>query len=161
MSDLARFHAGQGRPGSGFAAALAEIQTGRKQGHWIWYVFPQLSGLGHSAASQAYGIASGAEAADYLRDPVLRSRLVTITTAVATRLGEGLTLATVMGSRIDALKLVSSLTLFSETAKRLAASQGADTYESLIQVADRVLDDAVSHGYPRCGYTLTRLAGRE
>jgi uncharacterized protein (DUF1810 family) len=160
MSDLERFKTAHDRPGAGFAAAVSEIHAGRKQGHWIWYVFPQLSGLGHSAMSQTYGISSVAEAADYLRDPVLRSRLFIITTAVAEQLRRGAPLAAVMGSSIDALKLVSSLTLFSEVARRLCVSEGPESYESLVQLTEQVLDGAASQGYGRCGYTLALLAGR-
>src|ERR1700676_2853409 len=107
MPDLERFKKAQDLPDSGFEAALAEIRSGRKQGHWIWYVFPQLSGLGASMASQTYGITDVAEAVEYLHDPVLRSRL-TMTTTVAERVksGPGVSLGTLMGSSIDVRKLV-------------------------------------------------------
>ena len=67
----------------GFEAALHEIQAGGKRGHWIWYVFPQLAGLGSSGLSHTFAIADKHEAAEFLRDPKLRSRLHTITAAVA------------------------------------------------------------------------------
>ena len=70
VSDLERFKRAQDQPHSGFATALSELRSGRKTGHWIWYVFPQLSGLGTSDVSQIYGIADVTEATDYLRDPV-------------------------------------------------------------------------------------------
>jgi uncharacterized protein (DUF1810 family) len=70
-SRLQRFKDAQDRPPSGFDAALAEMRAGAKRSHWIWYVFPQLAGLGSSAASLTYGLDGRAEAEEYLRDPVL------------------------------------------------------------------------------------------
>jgi uncharacterized protein (DUF1810 family) len=156
---LDRFKEAQDRPDAGFASALAEMQAGRKQGHWIWYVFPQLSGLGASSLSQRYGIDGLAEAAAYLRDPVLCARLLTITTTVAERMkrGKGATLETLMGTSIDVRKLVSSLTLFGSVATTLHASTGLAAHESLARVAEEVLAVAAAEGYPRCPYTLARL----
>ena len=85
VSHLERFTRAQDQPHSGFAAAFAELRAGRKTGHWIWYVFPQLAGLGTSEASQLYGIRDGAEAIAYLRDPVPRGRLLSAATAVLER----------------------------------------------------------------------------
>jgi len=68
---------------------LSEINAGEERGHWIWYVFPQLSGLGHSASSRMDGIDGVAEAENYLRDPLVRSRLLTIATAVAEQVSQG------------------------------------------------------------------------
>src|ERR1700674_2964346 len=103
MPGLERFKKAQDLPRSGFEAALADIQSGGNHGHWIWYVFSQLSGLGASAASQAYGISDVAEAVEYLHDPVLCSRLLAMTTTVAERVtrGQGVSLETLMGSSID------------------------------------------------------------
>jgi uncharacterized protein (DUF1810 family) len=158
MSDLDRFRRAQDRSGDGFAAAFSEIQAGRKQGHWIWYIFPQLVGLGRSGLSHTYGISGVREAADYLRDPVLGSRLLDITTAVETQLRAGVPLETLMGSSIDALKLVSSLTLFGGVAGRVPVSGEAAGYESLAATADRVLEHAAAQGYPRCAFTQAVLA---
>ena len=130
-SELDRFREAQDRPGSGFDAALREIQAGAKQGHWIWYVFPQLSGLGMSSVSRTYGIHGLAEAEDYLRDATLRSRLLAIATAVAAHLSQGVSLETLMGSSTDALKLVSSLTLFAHAARELHAAEGLADYATL------------------------------
>jgi uncharacterized protein (DUF1810 family) len=160
MPDLERFKKAQDLPHSGFEAALREIQSGRKRGHWIWYVFPQLSGLGASTASQTYGIRDVAEAIAYLDDPVLRSRLLTTTTAVAVRVkgGHGVSLETLMGSSIDVRKLVSSLTLFGNLARKLhAQGLGVDAHESLARSAEVVLAVAASEGYPPCAYTIARL----
>jgi uncharacterized protein (DUF1810 family) len=89
--------------------ALAEIRHGRKRSHWMWYIFPQLAGLGYSSMAQVYGIDGLQEATDYLAHPVLGSRLITITNAL---LGiEGKTATQIMGTPDD-LKLRSSMTLF-------------------------------------------------
>jgi uncharacterized protein (DUF1810 family) len=71
---LQRFLTAQSDPHSGFYAALEEIRAGAKTGHWIWYVFPQLSGLGGSSMSQRYGIDSVEEAREYLRHHELCAR---------------------------------------------------------------------------------------
>uniref|UniRef100_UPI000619344F DUF1810 family protein n=1 Tax=Hymenobacter terrenus TaxID=1629124 RepID=UPI000619344F len=59
-----------------YPTALAEIQRGRKHSHWMWYIFPQLQGLGHSATAQYYGLHGAAEARAYAQHPVLGTRLV-------------------------------------------------------------------------------------
>lgn len=68
--------------GSTYEEALAEVHAGRKRSHWIWYIFPQMKGLGHSARSQYYGIDGREEAKAYIEHPVLRERLVEICQAV-------------------------------------------------------------------------------
>jgi uncharacterized protein (DUF1810 family) len=158
MSELTRFREAQDRPGSGFEAALREIQAGSKQGHWIWYVFPQLSGLGASSVSRTYGIHGLAEAEEYLRDPILGSRLLAITTAVAEHVLQGASLETLMGSSTDAVKLVSSLTLLGNVARKLNVSEGLVEYEALARVAEAVIEAAARQGYGPCRYTLDRLA---
>jgi uncharacterized protein (DUF1810 family) len=154
--DLERFRTAQDDPFAGFGSALAEMRAGQKQGHWIWYVFPQLAGLGSSRLAQAYGISGRAEAIDYLRDPVLRERLLTITEAVAAHARDGLSLVRLMNSRIDAQKLVSSLTLF-ESVAREHPGEG-ERYRSLTDAASTVLDAAGQQGFARCRYTLEVLA---
>ena len=89
--------------------ALAEVRRGRKASHWMWFVFPQLAGLGASAMAQRYAIASLAEARGYLAHPVLGRRLREIAGAAAAL--EGVTASEVFGWPDD-LKLRSSLTLF-------------------------------------------------
>jgi uncharacterized protein (DUF1810 family) len=158
MAQLERFHAAQDAPGSGFDAALQEIRTGSKTGHWIWYVFPQLQGLGASAMSHAYALADAVEAAGYLRDPELRARLLTITAAVAGQLTtRGRPLRTLMGSDVDARKLVSSLTLFEAVAAALHREDGHDDYAAIARAAGEVLTAAAAEGYARCAYTLAQL----
>jgi uncharacterized protein (DUF1810 family) len=153
---LERFRRAQDQPGAGFPEALEEIRAGRKQGHWIWYVLPQLEGLGSSSMSQAYGIRGEEEAREYLNDPELFSRLIAITEAIAERLegGKGVPLERLMGSHIDVLKLVSSLTLFSRVAAKLPPSGGR---ARLAALAADVLKVAESAGYPPCSVTLERL----
>ncbi len=75
MFDLDRFRKAHDASRAGFAVALRELHEGRKTSHWIWYVFPQLAGLGQSPTAVHYGLAGPDEAADYLRDPVLGERL--------------------------------------------------------------------------------------
>lgn len=93
-----------------YARALAEIRNGQKQSHWMWYVFPQLAGLGHSDTARFYAIRDMEEARNYLMHPVLGSRLTEIATALL-RI-EGRNARQVMGSPDD-LKLRSCMTLFS------------------------------------------------
>ena len=93
-----------------YARALTEIKNGRKQSHWMWYIFPQLVGLGYSETARFYGIKDLNEARDYLTHPVLGSRLIDIATALLCI--EGCNARQVMGSPDD-LKLRSSMTLFS------------------------------------------------
>jgi uncharacterized protein (DUF1810 family) len=113
--------------------AFRELQAGRKTSHWIWYVFPQLAGLGRSSTAVYYGLAGGEEAADYLCDRVLGERLVAAAAAVRTHLADGkaraVRLEELMGSQIDALKLVSCMTLFRHVAKTLF---GVDPQPSLL-----------------------------
>jgi len=96
-----------------YRQALAELPAGRKRSHWMWFVFPQLRGLGHSAMAQRYGIGSLEEAAAYLRHPLLGERLRSCCEAL---LGiEGQSALDILGSPDD-LKLRSSMTLFARAA---------------------------------------------
>ena len=92
-----------------YAAALAEIRAGRKRSHWIWYIFPQLKGLGRSMTAEYYGIRDLAEAREYLAHPVLRQRLIEISEAL---LGLPSNDADEVMGFPDNLKLRSSMTLF-------------------------------------------------
>ena len=106
--DLRRFVAAQDA-GAVYESALAELRAGRKRGHWIWFVFPQLIGLGHSATSRHFAIASLSEARAYLLHPVLGPRLGASTEAL---LAHPSVPASQLLGGIDALKLRSSMTLF-------------------------------------------------
>ena len=110
--DLTRFL--QAQEGS-YAQALAEMKRGRKESHWIWYIFPQLKGLGRSAMSEFYGISGMEEARAYLKDPVLGARLVEICNALLALEVEDI--VQVMG-RPDDKKLKSSMTLFEAAAEK-------------------------------------------
>jgi len=158
MPRLNRFHEAQSSAYAGYDAALTEIRAGGKRGHWIWYEFPQLAGLGHSGMSQTYGIDGVAEADAYLRDPLLRGRLLTITIALVEQLRRGVSLESLMNSPIDVMKLVSSMTLFGEVARRLHAAEHLNDYDSLARLADEVLAKADAQRYPPCAFTLGQLA---
>ena len=93
-----------------FNVALAELRAGRKRTHWMWFVFPQLRGLGSSPTAQFYGIESLAEASAYLDHPVLGPRLAEAVAAVQSC--QGASLHAIFGSPDD-LKFCSSMTLFS------------------------------------------------
>lgn len=161
MSAIERFKSAQDSAFAGFDSALREIRGGRKHGHWIWYVFPQVIGLGSSSHAQTFAIRSADEARDYLRDPELRSRLLSITIAVADRLESGkVSLRELMGSEIDAVKVVSSLTLFRHIASGLHETENLDESQSLAVAAQRVLTIAAKDGYPPCAYTLRFLGQR-
>ena len=159
MSRLDRFKAAQNSPHAGFESALKEIRTGAKTGHWIWYVFPQIAGLGASGPSQTFAIADENEAVEFLRDSDLRHRLLTIASAVADQLRTGPTqsLRALMGSDIDVRKLVSSLTLFGRVARKMHETEHLNEYGALATVANEVLAAAASEGYAECAYTLGRI----
>ena len=95
--------------GGTYDAAVAELRAGRKRSHWMWFVFPQIAGLGHSPMARRYAVSSLAEAEAYLAHPVLGPRL----TECARIVGElqGTSAQDVFGG-IDAMKLRSSMTLF-------------------------------------------------
>ena len=105
--DLDRFVAAQATT---YATALAELRRGRKATHWMWFVFPQIAGLGHSQMARHYAIASLDEARAYLRHPLLGARLREASAAVLAHTGAHA--AEAMMGGIDAVKLRSSMTLF-------------------------------------------------
>lgn len=106
--DLDRFVNAQDAGGT-YDAAVRELRAGRKQTHWMWFVFPQIAGLGLSSTSRRYAIASLAEARAYLAHPVLGRRLVQCADIVATSPAGS---AEAILGPIDAMKLRSSMTLF-------------------------------------------------
>jgi len=95
-----------------YEAALAELKRGRKESHWMWFVFPQMAGLGHSATARHYGIVSLAEAQAYLAHPLLGARLGECCEAL---LGHDLPADAMLGP-VDSMKLKSSMTLFERPA---------------------------------------------
>ena len=104
--DLERFAAAQG---GSYAGALAELRAGRKTGHWMWFVFPQLVGLGRSPMAERYGISGLDESRAYLAHPVLRERLLDCCEALL--LHADRSASSILGSPDD-MKLRSSMTLF-------------------------------------------------
>jgi uncharacterized protein (DUF1810 family) len=96
-----------------YAGALDELRRGRKTGHWIWFIFPQIAGLGYSSISQQYAISSLDEARAYLAHPVLGTRLRECAAIVLATTGR--TALEIFGAT-DAMKLRSSMTLFHRAA---------------------------------------------
>ena len=115
--DLRRFHRAQA---TDYEAALAQIRSGRKTSHWIWYIFPQVKGLGHSYNAEYFGLDGMEEARAYLEDPVLKGRLVEISTALLELPDHDP--VSVMGFPAD-LKLCSCMTLFHHAAPEEAVFQ--------------------------------------
>jgi len=154
--DLQRFVTAQA---SVYASVLAELRGGRKRTHWMWYIFPQIAGLGYSAMSERYAIASADEAATYLAHPVLGVRLrECVQTVLAV---ENRSASDIFGYPDD-LKLQSSLTLFSHvaaaTAQPTEASDRAATTSA--DPANAVFAHALDKyfGGKRDAETLRRLA---
>ncbi len=108
-----------------YEQALAEIKEGCKRSHWIWYVFPQMRGLGHSRMAQYYGISCKEEAEDYLSDDTLRSRLEEISRALLLHSDES---AEAILGGIDALKVRSCMTLFDAIAPYDVYAEVLDTF---------------------------------
>jgi uncharacterized protein (DUF1810 family) len=106
--DLERFITAQDSGGI-YQRAVAELRNGRKTSHWMWFIFPQIAGLGHSAMAQAYAISDLAEARAYLAHPILGPRLIECAEILAAQ--RGLSAEQIFGG-IDAMKLRSSMTLF-------------------------------------------------
>jgi uncharacterized protein (DUF1810 family) len=124
MEDLDRFVRAQA---DHYDTALAELRAGHKRSHWMWYVFPQIAGLGQSAMAQHYAIRDLAEARAYLTHPLLGPRYLACVNAVLAH--RDIAADRILGE-VDAMKLRSSLTLFDragappEVAKALAAFFG-------------------------------------
>jgi uncharacterized protein (DUF1810 family) len=93
-----------------YADALKEIKQGYKQSHWIWFIFPQMRGLGRSPMAENYGIKSIEEARAYLEEPILKKRLIEISSALLKHKGKS-TAYEILGT-LDAIKVRSSMTLF-------------------------------------------------
>jgi uncharacterized protein (DUF1810 family) len=125
--DLKRFLDAQDS-GRAYERALAELREGRKTSHWMWFVFPQVAGLGRSEMSQRYAIDSLEEARAYLDHPVLGPRLLECCEALLSHRGKSA--EQILGG-IDAIKLRSSMTLFAR------ANPGAEVFQ---QVLDRDFD---------------------
>ena len=112
LYDLERFVTAQNANGT-YDRAVAELRRGQKMSHWMWFVFPQIAGLGRSEMARRFAVASREEAHDYLRHPVLGPRLIECTGIVADL--QGLSAVQIFGT-IDEQKLRSSMTLFMRAA---------------------------------------------
>ncbi len=147
---LGRFVAAQDRGGC-YQRALAELRAGAKASHWMWFVFPQVAGLGMSAMAREYAISGAEEARAYLAHPVLGPRLAECARVVAET--EGRTAGQIFGP-VDAMKLRSSMTLFALAAGTVAdAGTAADAAGGALfrQVLDRYFDGEPDEA------TVTRL----
>ena len=111
--NLNRFVVAQESPYFGYDVALKEIRAGKKSSHWIWYIFPQMKGLGRSHYAQFYGIVDVAEATAYLNHQVLGARLREISQALLEH--RALSAEQILGG-IDACKVRSCMTLFNRLA---------------------------------------------
>ncbi|GDX82381.1 hypothetical protein LBMAG42_41920 [Deltaproteobacteria bacterium] len=149
-----RFLTAQAKPHAGYATALRELRAGEKVSHWIWYIFPQLAGMGRSDVAIRFALDDADEAREYLAEPTLRARLTEAVATVHTQMQppRSIPLRTLMGGGIDAMKLVSSLTLFEYV------SRGNPDCSTLLAHAEAVLAVATVQGYPRCAFTLAALA---
>lgn len=127
MNDLQRFIDAQK---DDFEIALAEIKRGRKQSHWMWYIFPQIAGLGHSSTAKFYEIENRDEANEFLAHPTLCERLIKMAEALLEI--QGKTAHQIFGSPDD-LKLKSSMTLFGALEK---------THPVFQRVLDKFFDGA-------------------
>ncbi|WP_460096468.1 DUF1810 domain-containing protein [Pseudomonas sp. S3_C01] len=119
---------------STYEHALLELRRGRKEGHWMWFIFPQLRGLGVSENATYYGLCGIDEARDYLQHPLLGPRLKRATRAV---LDSGVALEKLLGT-IDAMKFASCMTLFAAAAGE--HSVYAQALEGGLKVDARTLD---------------------
>jgi uncharacterized protein (DUF1810 family) len=122
--ELERFLVAQDRGGT-YTRAVAELRAGRKVSHWMWFVFPQIAGLGQSAISQHFAITGLAEARAYLAHPVLGSRLKTCAGILAEHKDHD---ASAIFGMVDALKLRSSMTLF------LRADPDEPTFQAVLDL---------------------------
>lgn len=139
QSGLERFIKAQERD---WPTALTEIKTGRKQTHWIWYIFPQMVGLGGSCYSNLYGIRGLNEAEAYLKHPILGRRLQEITCELLKH--SDLAVADIFGE-LDAMKVKSCMTLFDLVSPNDVFAQVLDMF----------------YGGKRCELTLANLKSRE
>ena len=128
-----------------FEAATEELRNGKKVGHWIWFIFPQIE-IGQSEMARKYAIKSLAEAEDFLKNRILRDRLLSTSEIVISQLKNGVNPEVLLGGSTDCLKLSSSMTLFKGISQRL------DDF-ALEQVCGDVLKLLVKSSIPLCAAT--------
>jgi uncharacterized protein (DUF1810 family) len=119
-----------------YPQVLRELRQGAKQSHWMWFIFPQIEGLGHSSTARRYAISGRAEAEAYLAHALLGSRLEDCTRAMLQHSDRS---AHVILGSPDDLKFWSSMTLFSEVADR---KKGSVFHQALLQFYDGQPDEA-------------------
>ena len=127
--------------------ALEEMKEGHKSSHWIWYILPQIESLGYSYQAKYYGIKSFEEASEYLKNKMLGPRLIEICSVILDKLQSGVDIDELMGSRVDALKLLSCSTLFYYVSYNLSSLNSgidANQKESLTQGSDIDPNDSPS-----------------
>ena len=138
-----------------YAIALAEIRAGRKQSHWIWYILPNLRGLGYSETARFYAIDGQAEALAYYQHPLLGARLSEVAEAIVTVLSAEQRLEGVFGD-VDAKKTISCMTLF-QIVGADPGVQECPHHQRFQTAAQTILAAGDDQGLPRCVKTLTLL----
>ena len=109
-----------------YTDALEEIKQGYKQSHWIWFIFPQMRGLGRSPMAENYGITSIEEARAYMENPTLKNHLIEISTALLQHKGKS-TAYEILG-KLDAMKVCSSMTLFDQVMPNTIFAEVIDAF---------------------------------
>ena len=136
-----------------FELALSEIKAGRKQSHWMWFIYPQIKGLGRSRTAQKYAISDLAEASAFLRHPTLGQNYCAMVEASWTALVQNKVDVVSMFGRVDARKLLSSLTLFEWVAVHI---EFKSVPLPLSQMCAEIFE--VHERHKRCPYTLRFIA---
>ena len=126
---LERFVVAQDRGGT-YDRAVAELRAGRKQSHWMWFIFPQVAGLGSSLMAQEFAIRSRAEARSYLAHPVLGPRLAECA-RILNAAADGVRAMEIFGP-VDAMKLRSSMTLFAAAAPEDRVFSGGQAFADVL-----------------------------
>lgn len=125
--DVKRFLEAQNREYAGYKQALEEVKSGEKRGHWIWYIFPQMKGLGYSEMANYYGIRDREEGEDYLLHPTLNDRIHEISNVLLQHQGKA---AIDIFGCIDSIKVRSSMTLFDELSPNDVFGKVLDVFYS-------------------------------
>lgn len=136
-----------------FESAIEELKNGKKIGHWIWFIFPQIE-IGQSEMARKYAIKSLTEAENFLKHPILHDRLLTAAEIVSSQLRSGVDPEVLLGGSIDCLKLASSMTLFKETSVRL-------NHFLLLKICTENLEQLSMHSIETCKQTKDWLAEEE
>lgn len=161
MSKLDRFHNAQQGLSSlpSFKQAFGEIHQGTKVSHWIWYILPQLKELGFSGTAKHYGIEDAQEACDYLRNKALFDNYLSIIKEIQIQIKHR-SITYVMGSSIDAKKLMSSITLFREVAAYLNSLQQEPfhDYKGMVETCDYILERAAKDNLFLCQHTASIIS---